>query len=77
MRAIGSDARIYVGVVAALVFVGIIVYWVDANLRQSLEAGHGEPFLWLEGISVWPSLVLRFTGLVTTIALAFFFKNSE
>jgi hypothetical protein len=32
--------------------------------------GTGEPFVWLEGISVWPSLVLRFVCLVTMLVLA-------
>ncbi len=33
--------------------------------------GTGEPFVWLEGISVWPSLVLRFVCLVTMLVLAY------
>lgn len=44
-----------------------------AVLRRTIEAsfsqGAGEPFVWLEGISVWPSVVLRFVGCVTTLAL--------
>ena len=53
---------------AALVLVAVAL--VDRALDTSLKQGVGEPFVWLEGVSVWPSLVLRFAGLVTTIALA-------
>ena len=34
-----------------------------------LRQGIGEPFVWLEGVSVWPSLVVRFVGFVTMLSL--------
>ena len=74
IRVIVGDAWIYTGIPVALVFVGVIVYLAYTEFATELEQGYGEPFLWFEGVSVWPSLVLRFAGLITTIALALFFR---
>jgi hypothetical protein len=52
--------------VIVLVAIIVVVYW---RMGVSLDQGIGEPFMWLEGVSVWPSLVVRFVGLVTTLAL--------
>jgi len=59
-----------IGVVALALVVVAVVVIVGRAFHTSLNEGVGEPFVWLEGVSVWPSLVLRFAGLVTTIALA-------
>jgi hypothetical protein len=59
-----------IGVAAVVLVVASVVVIVGRALYTSLNEGVGEPFVWLEGVSVWPSLVLRFAGLVTTIALA-------
>jgi len=53
----------------ALVVLYIFAY-IIGEMNASLEQGIGEPFVWLQGTSVWPSLVLRFIGFVLTIALA-------
>jgi len=45
-------------------------------MDASLAAGAGEPFMWLEGVSVWPSLVVRFIAIVTMLALALAFMIS-
>jgi hypothetical protein len=42
---------------------------VDASLAQ----GSGEPFVWFEGVSVWPTVVLRFVSLVIGIVLVIAF----
>jgi hypothetical protein len=63
-------ARFWLIAGSTLVFAALAMV---AVLRRTIEAsfaeGAGEPFLWLEGISVWPSVVLRFVGCVTTLAL--------
>ena len=56
-------------VIGASVVVFIILAVVWRRMDDSLAQGTGEPFVWLEGVSVWPSLVLRFVGLVTMLAL--------
>lgn len=38
-------------------------------MQASIEQGTGEPYVWLEGVSVWPNLVIRFIGLITMLAL--------
>ena len=63
-------------VICAVVVLSIILAIIWILLADSLAQGTGEPFVWLEGISVWPSLVLRFVCLVTMLALAcaFYFR---
>ncbi len=46
-----------------------IVWKVDGLQKTALLDGVAEPFAWLSGVSVWPSLVLRFVGLIVTILL--------
>ena len=59
----------------ALLGLAVLVTIVIVNraMEASLAQGAGEPFVWLEGISVWPNLVVRFIGVVTTLALALAF----
>ena len=59
---------------AAELFAILSIVWNSIN--DSLTQGVGEPFVWLEGISVWPSLVIRFVGLVTMLALWCVLRNS-
>ncbi len=56
-----------VGLVA-LVALYIFAYIVG-EMNASLKQGIGEPFVWLEGTSVWPSLVLRLIGFVLMLVL--------
>ena len=62
-------ARFWLAGAAALVLTVIAtVLGINWAMNASLAQG-GEPFVWLEGVSVWPSIVLQFVGLVTMIAL--------
>ena len=56
-------------VVVALLITALIVELIRRSLNQSLEQGIGEPFAWLEGVSVWPSLTISFISLVLMTAL--------
>jgi hypothetical protein len=58
-----------VSVVVALLITALIVELIRRSLNQSLEQGIGEPFAWLEGVSVWPSLTISFISLVLMTAL--------
>lgn len=63
-----SGAWAIIGLVIASVVVVSIIFWVIHGLMQnSLAQGIGEPFVWLEGVSVWPSLVVRFVAFVTIL----------
>ncbi|MEK6708062.1 MAG: hypothetical protein AABY81_04545 [Pseudomonadota bacterium] len=61
----------YVIGAVGVVLMTLAVVWIlwDAEITQGID----EPFVWLEGISVWPSLVLRFIGLVTLFILGYVF----
>jgi hypothetical protein len=50
--------------------------WVVREANTLLLQGIGEPFLWLEGVSVWPTITIRFFWLSVTIMfiLAFALK---
>ena len=60
-------------VIGTVVVVFIIVVIVWTLMDNSLVQGIGEPFVWFEGVSVWPSLVVRFVGLVTMLSLWYAF----
>ena len=63
---------VVISVVAELFTVlPIALYFINDSLAQ----GVGEPFVWLEGVSVWPSLVIRFVGLLTMLALWCVLRN--
>jgi hypothetical protein len=63
-------ATIYKAIGAvAVVFIILRKVWID--MEDSLAQGIGEPFLWLQGVSAWPSLVLRFICFVTMLALCY------
>jgi hypothetical protein len=61
-----------IGAAALLLTVIATVVGLNWAMNASSFQG-GEPFVWLEGVSVWPSLVLRFAGLVTMITLVIAF----
>jgi hypothetical protein len=52
---------------ALMVF--IILVKVHSAMQDSIAQGAGEPFVWLEGISTWPNLTIRFVGLLTVLGL--------
>lgn len=64
---------VVIGSVAAL-FIILAIVWI--LLDDSLKQDVGEPFVWLEGISVWPSLMVRFVGFVTMLALWYILQKS-
>ncbi|MDH4098041.1 MAG: hypothetical protein OEU87_06955, partial [Nitrospira sp.] len=65
-----NPARVTIGaVIGAVAVVSAIIANVGSLLDDSLTKGIGEPFVWLEGVSVWPSLVLRFISLIAMLAI--------
>lgn len=56
-------------VIVPALMVFIILMKVHNAMQNSIAQGAGEPFVWLEGISVWPSLVVRFVGFATMLTL--------
>ncbi len=61
-------ARIGMAVIIVAIVMSIILA-VDNLMRHALEQGVGKPYLWLEGVSLWPSLVVHSVGLLTMCAL--------
>ncbi|CAG9932140.1 hypothetical protein [Candidatus Nitrotoga arctica] len=56
--------------VSVVLYISMCIWNIIREMNDSLKHGIGEPFLWLEGISVWPSLILSFIGLALTLLLA-------
>lgn len=56
-----------------VIFTVLTIVIVGYASKETLEQGIGEPLIWLEGISVWPNLTIRFIGLITTLALVLAF----
>ena len=55
---------------AGALLLTMIATILGINWAMNTSSAKGaEPFVWLEGVSVWPSLVLRFLGLITAIVL--------
>jgi hypothetical protein len=66
----GRTAKLTLILVAALVVaVSVSVRYVNRLQKELLDAGTAEPFAWLAGVSVWPSLVLRLVGIIVTLLL--------
>lgn len=53
----------------ALVVVAIVAV-VAQRIGIERAAGSGEPFIWLEGVSAWPSHFVRFVALLAAVVLA-------
>jgi hypothetical protein len=70
-RSVGRELQIYatpagVGIVAAaLAFMAAGLYAISVNVGTR----DGEPFAWLEGVSIWPTQILGLIILVVTCAL--------
>ena len=62
--------KIFLTGVGLLVIGGLMFAYIKSEMHNSLKLGIGEPFVWFEGVSVWPSLVIRFMGLALTLLLA-------
>src|SRR5262249_23988309 len=59
---------------AGVLLLIVIATIVGINWAMNISSAKGaEPFVWLEGVSVWPSLVVRFLGLITVIILVMAF----
>ncbi len=72
-----SAARITLAsIIVAFLVISLSLELIRRSINDSLKQGVGEPFLWLEGVSVWPSLTLRFISLILMIVLilAFTFR---
>ena len=66
-----DEARVILYFVASAVVAVVVILKVVSRLMEaSLAQGTGEPSVWLEGVSVWPSLAISFIGFVTLLALA-------
>jgi hypothetical protein len=61
--------RNLVGWSAGAIAVALTLAMVAVFVREEIEAGEGEPFVWLEGVSAWPSHLLRFLALVVAVVL--------
>ncbi len=76
-RAAERKAIATVAIVVVVVVFGppsLVLYLMN----NSLTNGIGEPFVWLEGISAWPNLTIRFVGLLTVLGLwCLFVKNMQ
>jgi hypothetical protein len=55
--------------IAVVAVLAILLYAVKSLMQDSLAKGIGEPFVWLEGISAWPNLAIRFVGLLAVLGL--------
>jgi multisubunit Na+/H+ antiporter MnhF subunit len=73
-RVVARKTITTVATVAVVIFTFLLL--VLYEMTDSLAQGVGEPFVWLEGVSVWPSLVIRFVGLLTMLALWWVLQNS-
>ncbi|HZF20224.1 MAG TPA: hypothetical protein VE008_11015, partial [Burkholderiales bacterium] len=59
-----------VAVVALFLFVLLFTLGLAGKMIwDDASSGHGEPFAWLEGVSTWPTQILRMGIFILTIAL--------
>lgn len=56
-------------IIALVVFTIAAFVIVNQVMQETIEQGTGEPFRWLEGVSVWPNLVIRFIGLTAALIM--------
>ena len=65
------------GLILALFFtvwLGREFYRIGTNILSPEPAADGEPFFWFEGVSIWPSVMLR--ALAGLLALYFLLRGS-
>lgn len=69
--ALGRNAGrlIWIVLVALLAAKGIHTFW--QALTTSIEQGVGEPFLWTEGVSLWPAQVVRIVSILLSIGFLY------
>jgi hypothetical protein len=58
----------------AVFVVGALVAWLVIAIAAHMQLSNGEPFVWMEGISIWPTETLRL--LVVIMAVWFFIKTN-
>jgi hypothetical protein len=61
-----SRFRVRLLIAIALALVGAIAFWWGPV--TSIDSGRGEPFLWLEGVSIWPTMLLYFVAIVLSVS---------
>jgi hypothetical protein len=59
--------------IGTMVFIGVLLFFLSAALRDSYCNRSGEPFLLLAGISVWPTELLRLLSIL--VALIFVIRT--
>jgi hypothetical protein len=70
-RGASSPGRIAVDALLLLVLLFVLGFAGDA-IWNDIRSGLGEPFAWLEGVSTWPTQILRLGIFLLTIALLVF-----
>jgi hypothetical protein len=70
-----SASRRFLAVPSGAVFIAAaLLAWFIVYLAAYLQRSDGEPFVWMEGLSIWPTETLRL--LVFFMAAWFFFKTN-
>lgn len=70
-----SVSRRFLAVPSGAVFIAaVLLAWFVVFIAAYLQRSDGEPFVWMEGISIWPTETLRL--LVFFMAAWFFFKTN-
>lgn len=64
-------------IVVTLLFVFILLFLLVFPIYKDNFPTHayGEPFLLLEGVSVWPNLLIRYVGVIVIISLIYLFYH--
>jgi len=72
-RSVVERLETEIGIAISLAAISIILlcYYLD-NFSNYLT---GEPFLWLEGISVWPNITIRLLGIVIILFVFLYFHK--
>ncbi|WP_394807842.1 hypothetical protein [Nitrosomonas sp.] len=61
------------GSVISIVAIGLILLCYSRDNFPNHQTG--EPFLWLERVSVWPNLIIRFFGIIIILLVFFYFDK--
>jgi len=64
-RMVRGVAAWSLGVAAVALTMALVAVFVT----EEIQVGEGEPFVWLEGVSAWPSHLLRFFALLVAVVL--------
>ncbi|MBY0485067.1 hypothetical protein [Nitrosomonas sp.] len=61
-KSVAESLVTVIGSVISCAAIGFILLWYCLDNFSNYQTG--EPFLWLEGVSVWPNLVIRYFGII-------------